>query len=74
MRFLGNPGTGKTVVARIIGKILVELGVVKNPKGKNKELVFQEVSRGDLVGSYLGQTAPKVQEAVRSAFGASAER
>ena len=53
MRFLGNPGTGKTVVARIVGKILVELGVVKKPENPDLEdgFVFLEVSRADLVGS-----------------------
>jgi SpoVK/Ycf46/Vps4 family AAA+-type ATPase len=70
MRFLGNPGTGKTVVARIVGKILVELEVVKKPKrSKKDELVFKEVSRADLVAGYVGQTAPKVMQAVKSAFG-----
>ena len=71
MRFLGNPGTGKTVVARIVGKILVELGVVKKPENPDLEdgFVFREVSRADLVGSYVGHTAPKVQKAVKSAFG-----
>eukprot|EP00930_Biecheleria_cincta_P092934 TRINITY_DN8302_c0_g1_i1.p1 TRINITY_DN8302_c0_g1~~TRINITY_DN8302_c0_g1_i1.p1 ORF type:complete len:1700 (-),score=330.39 TRINITY_DN8302_c0_g1_i1:56-5155(-) len=78
MRFLGNPGTGKTVVARIVGKILVELGVVKKEKSSGwnsksskdaDDLIFKEVSRADLVAGYVGQTAPKVQAAVRSAFG-----
>jgi len=67
MKFLGNPGTGKTVVARIIGKILVELKVVQ-AKGKS-DFIFKEVTRNDLVAGYTGQTAPKVQEAVKSAFG-----
>ncbi|CAJ1452359.1 unnamed protein product [Effrenium voratum] len=68
MRFLGNPGTGKTVVARIVGKILVELGVVKH-EDADEGFVFKEVSRADLVGGYVGHTAPKVQAAVKSAFG-----
>eukprot|EP00440_Ansanella_granifera_P001548 gb/GFBE01001667.1/.p1 GENE.gb/GFBE01001667.1/~~gb/GFBE01001667.1/.p1 ORF type:complete len:1504 (+),score=424.68 gb/GFBE01001667.1/:1-4512(+) len=68
MKFLGNPGTGKTVVARIIGKILVELKVVKQ-ESKNNDFIFKEVSRSDLVAGYTGQTAPKVQAAVKSAFG-----
>ncbi|CAJ1451086.1 unnamed protein product, partial [Effrenium voratum] len=58
MRFLGNPGTGKTVVARIVGKILVELGVVKH-EDADEGFVFKEVSRADLVGGYVGHTAPK---------------
>ncbi|CAJ1415712.1 unnamed protein product [Effrenium voratum] len=72
MRFLGNPGTGKTVVARLGGKILVELGVVKSETAEDdsaEELVFKEVSRGDLVKSNLGQTAVSVRAAVQSAFG-----
>jgi len=70
MRFLGNPGTGKTVVARLVGKILVELEVVKKSESaKSDELVFKEVSRADLVAGYVGQTAPKVMQAVKSAFG-----
>lgn len=67
MRFLGNPGTGKTVVARIVGQILVQLGVVQN--GNTDNFVFKEVSRPDLIAQYSGQTAPKVIEAVKSAFG-----
>ncbi|CAE7256733.1 spoVK [Symbiodinium pilosum] len=80
MRFDGNPGTGKTVVARIAGKILVDLGVVRKPKSENddtsdtksdgaSDFVFKEVSKADLVGGYVGSTAPKVRKAVESAFG-----
>jgi len=69
MRFLGNPGTGKTVVARIVGQILVQLGVVGgNTRGRQK-FTFTEGSRVDMVGAYLGQTAIKVQEIVKKSFG-----
>jgi len=75
MRFLGNPGTGKTVVARIVGKLLVGMGLIR-PKvagteesNNEDEVIFKEVSRSDLVAQYKGQTAPKVRAAVRSAFG-----
>lgn len=60
--FKGNAGTGKTTVARIIGQIYKELGVLK----KN---VFVEVGRSDLVASYTGQTAPKVKAKVEEAEG-----
>ena len=60
--FLGNPGTGKTTVARIVGKILYQKGII--PQNK-----FIEVSRSDLVAGYVGQTAIKTQEVLKSALG-----
>jgi SpoVK/Ycf46/Vps4 family AAA+-type ATPase len=60
--FTGNPGTGKTTVARLIGRLYGTIGVVS--KGH-----LIETSRADLVAGYVGQTALKVQEVVRRAIG-----
>lgn len=60
--FLGNPGTGKTTVARLIAKIYKQLGVLE--KGQ-----LIEVDRSGLVAGYVGQTAIKTQEKIDEAMG-----
>src|SRR5690625_3970901 len=58
----GNPGTGKTTVASIFGKLLYEEGVIQSDK-------FIEATRKDLVGPYIGQTAPKTQKVLEESKG-----
>lgn len=62
MAFTGNPGTGKTTVARIIGRIYKQIGLLS--KGH-----FIEVSRTDLIAGYQGQTALKVKKVIDRAKG-----
>ena len=62
LAFTGNPGTGKTTVARIVGHIYKQIGLLS--KGH-----FMEVSRTDLIAGYQGQTALKVKSVIDKARG-----
>jgi len=62
MAFLGNPGTGKTLVARLLGKILYKNGITKNQN-------FVEVSCSELVSQYVKETPVKTKEVISRAMG-----
>lgn len=60
--FTGNPGTGKTTVARILAQLFKKMGILKSGH-------LVEVRRQDLVGRYIGETAPKTHEKICEAIG-----
>ena len=62
MSFTGSPGTGKTTVALMMASILSKLGYIKTSN-------LLTVTRDDLVGQYIGHTAPKTKEVLKKAMG-----
>ena len=62
MSFTGNPGTGKTTVAMKMAQVLHRLGYIEEAR-------VVAVTRDDLVGQYVGHTAPKTKEVLRRAYG-----
>ncbi len=62
MIFMGNPGTGKTTIARLLGRYFKATGILESGQ-------LIEVSRGDLVGRYVGHTAPQTKQVFESALG-----
>ncbi len=62
MIYTGNPGTGKTTIARIVAKYLKAIGALRGGQ-------LVEVSRADLVGRYVGHTAPQTNQVIASALG-----
>ena len=62
MIFTGNPGTGKTTIARLVARYLKAIGALKGGQ-------LVEVTRADLVGRYVGHTAPLTNQVIQSALG-----
>lgn len=66
---LGSPGTGKTMLGRIIGEIYYNLGMIEKKKSDKNELIFHIATRDDLIAEYLGQTAIKTKKFLEKCIG-----
>ena len=73
---IGPPGTGKTELAKILGKLFLKLSLPNEPSGETNSKtinrptgIFKKVTRNDLVGGYLGQTAIKTKEVIQKCLG-----
>lgn len=62
MVFTGNPGTGKTTIARLVSRLMKACGILQQGH-------LVEVTRADLVAKYVGQTAPQTMDVIKSAIG-----
>ncbi|MFI3201522.1 MAG: AAA family ATPase [Eubacteriales bacterium] len=62
MFFVGNSGTGKTMIAELVAELLYDIGMIQEKK-------FKSVGRKDLVAGYIGQTATKVEEVIQDTLG-----
>lgn len=73
MLFVGNPGTGKTMMARIFADLLPVMGVIKLPEGKDgkedKKGKFKEVTASDIFSMYVSQSEVKAKEIIEEARG-----
>lgn len=65
----GPPGSGKTEIAKIIGRMYSKMGVIKKPESSTSSPTFKKITRADLVAGYLGQTAIKTKGVINDSLG-----
>jgi hypothetical protein len=68
---IGSPGTGKTEIAKILGKIYSKIGVINKPNDSSfaENCAFKKVTRSDLIAGYVGQTAIKTKGVITKSLG-----